>query len=73
MTIIPYRDTIYSDFLMDKRRSFMERGWKKRENIILTILLAGYLVFNAILLAGHELWRDEANVWLIARELSPAF
>ena len=49
----------------------MERGWKKRENIILTILLAGYLVFNGILLAGHELWRDEANVWLIARELSP--
>ena len=49
----------------------MERRWKKRENIILTILLAGYLVFNGILLAGHELWRDEANVWLIARELSP--
>lgn len=49
----------------------MERGWKKRENIILTILLAGYLVFNGILLAGHELWRDEANVWLIARDLSP--
>ena len=49
----------------------MERGWKKRENIVLTILLAGYLVFNGILLAGHELWRDEANVWLIARELSP--
>lgn len=49
----------------------MERGWKKRENIILMILLAGYLVFNGILLAGHELWRDEANVWLIARELSP--
>lgn len=49
----------------------MERGWKKRENIILTILLTGYLVFNGILLAGHELWRDEANVWLIARDLSP--
>ena len=49
----------------------MDRGWKKRENIVLTILLAGYLVFNGILLAGHELWRDEANVWLIARELSP--
>ncbi|MBP3457795.1 MAG: hypothetical protein J6K58_01135 [Lachnospiraceae bacterium] len=49
----------------------MERGWKKRENIILMILLAGYLIFNGIMLAGHELWRDEANVWLIARELSP--
>lgn len=49
----------------------MEKGWKKKENIILMILLAGYLVFNGIMLAGHELWRDEANVWLIARDLSP--
>ena len=71
LTIIPYRDTIYSDFWINVRRSFMEREWKKRENIILTILLAGYLVFNGILLAGHELWRDEANVWLLVRELTP--
>lgn len=71
MTIISYRDTIYSDFGMNIGWSFMGKEWKKRENIILTILLAGYLIFNGILLAGHELWRDEANVWLIARELSP--
>lgn len=49
----------------------MEREWKKKENIILAILLVGYLVFNGALLAGHELWRDEANVWLMAKELSP--
>lgn len=49
----------------------MNRGWKRKGKIILMILLAGYLVFNGILLAGHELWRDEANVWLMASELSP--
>ena len=49
----------------------MEREWKKRESIILTIFLVGYFAFNGILLAGHEWWRDEANVWLMARELSP--
>ena len=43
----------------------------KRENIILIFVLAAYLIFNWIMLAGHELWRDEANVWLMARELSP--
>ena len=49
----------------------MENIRKKKKEIILTVLLAGYLIFNGILLAGHELWRDEANVWLLARELSP--
>lgn len=44
--------------------------WNKKQ-----ILLAGvfilYLVWNGILLVLHEPWRDEANVWLMARELSP--
>ena len=39
--------------------------------IINIVLLLGYLVFNAILLSRHEPWRDEANVWLMGRELSP--
>lgn len=30
-----------------------------------------YLVVNGILLVLHEPWRDEANVWLLARDLSP--
>ncbi len=30
-----------------------------------------WLLFNGILLVLHEPWRDEANVWLMARELSP--
>ena len=41
-------------------------------NLILLCIFAGYLAFNGLLLARHEPWRDEANVWLMARELSPA-
>lgn len=45
---------------------------KKHINfIILAGVFLGYLIFNGILLARHEMWRDEANVWLMARELSP--
>ncbi len=40
-------------------------------NLILFCVFAAYLVFNGILLSRHEPWRDEANVWLMARELSP--
>lgn len=46
----------------------MKKIQEHKSEIILTILLAGYLIFNGILLAGHELWRDEANVWLFARD-----
>lgn len=49
----------------------MEKIQSKKQYIIGTVLLAAYLVFNGILLAGHELWRDEANVWLIARDMTP--
>lgn len=44
---------------------------RKKKVIVLTVIFAGYLLFNGILLAGHELWRDEANVWLLARDVSP--
>lgn len=43
----------------------------KANKIILIVLFAGYLLFNGILLSLHEPWRDEANVWLMAKELSP--
>lgn len=46
----------------------------KRKNIE-SFVMAGiffiWLLFNGILLILHEPWRDEANVWLMARELSP--
>ena len=44
---------------------------KKIEYIFMAVVFSGYLAFNGILLLGHEQWRDEANVWLMARELSP--
>ena len=45
---------------------------KERINkIALWLIFAVWLVFNGILLIRHELWRDEANVWLMARNLSP--
>ena len=43
----------------------------KINKIFPVILFLGYLFFNGILFALHEPWRDEANVWLLARELSP--
>ncbi len=44
---------------------------EKANKIVFIILFIGYLLFNGILLVLHEPWRDEANVWLMARELSP--
>ncbi len=44
---------------------------KQANKIVLTCLLTGYVLFNLFLLIMHEPWRDEANVWLMARELSP--
>lgn len=44
---------------------------KKTEYILMTVAFLAYLVFNGVLLARHDLWRDEANVWLMAKELSP--
>lgn len=49
----------------------MKKLQEDKSWIVLTILFAGYLIFNGILLAGHELWRDEANVWLFARDTTP--
>ena len=49
----------------------MRELYRKNRFIITWILFAGYVVFNGILLLGHELWRDEANVWLLARDASP--
>ncbi len=45
---------------------------KNIDRIIGYFLFAGWLTLNGILLVLHEPWRDEANVWLMAKELSPA-
>ena len=44
---------------------------KRPGQLILAAVFLGYLIFNGILLSRHEPWRDEANVWLMARELTP--
>lgn len=44
---------------------------KSIEGFITTGIFLIWLIFNGLLLILHEPWRDEANVWLIARELSP--
>lgn len=49
----------------------MDRKLKGKPYIVPAVLLVGYLVFNGILLMGHEMWRDEANVWLVARDMTP--
>lgn len=43
---------------------------KNKNGIILVLIFLVYLIFNGILLTLHEPWRDEANVWLMSRELS---
>ena len=49
----------------------MKQLLQRKGFLLSTVILLLYLVFNGILLAGHELWRDEANVWLIARDMGP--
>lgn len=49
----------------------MDKRLEIKLYIVPTVLLIVYLVFNGILLIGHEMWRDEANVWLIARDMTP--
>lgn len=44
---------------------------KNIESFVVAGLFFIWLLFNGILLILHEPWRDEANVWLMARELSP--
>ena len=44
---------------------------KLLRRFVLLGMFAIWITFNIILLLRHELWRDEANVWLIARSLTP--
>lgn len=44
---------------------------KNTESFITAGLFLIWLILNGLFLILHEPWRDEANVWLIARELSP--
>ena len=47
---------------------FASRGDKNRR--VFVFLWIGYALVTALLTWNHAPWRDEANVWLIAREVS---
>ena len=42
----------------------------KRRNILYACVLLVYVLFNLSFILCHESWRDEAQAWLLARELS---
>ena len=42
----------------------------KKRTLFAILLIAVYAVINGILLYFHEPWRDEAQAWLIARDLT---
>ena len=41
----------------------------KKQNIIYSLILIAYAIFTLVLVFHHEVWRDEAQVWLVARDL----
>ncbi len=45
--------------------------YKKAKPYLISLIFAVYVIFNVVLLCFHAPWRDEANVWLMARDLSP--
>ena len=45
--------------------------YKKAMPYLISLNFAVYVIFNIVLLCFHAPWRDEANVWLMARDLSP--
>lgn len=45
--------------------------YKKAKPYLISLNFAVYVTFNIVLLCFHAPWRDEANVWLMARDLSP--
>lgn len=49
----------------------MKKTLQKFRPCAVMILWIAYLIFNIVLLWKHEPWRDEANVWLMARDLTP--
>lgn len=53
------------------KNKFPDHTKQNYRNYIQVILLVIYFLFNLVLLIRHEPWRDEANVWLMARDLSP--
>ena len=49
----------------------MKEVCEKLKPYLVILVFSVYVLFNGILLWYHAPWRDEANVWLMARDLSP--
>ena len=49
----------------------MKEVCEKLKPYLVILIFSVYVLFNGVLLWYHEPWRDEANVWLMARDLSP--
>lgn len=57
--------------LRRKEKRQMKEVCEKLKPYLVIIIFSVYVLFNGVLLWYHEPWRDEANVWLMARDLSP--
>ncbi|MBO5093238.1 MAG: hypothetical protein J6C33_02645 [Lachnospiraceae bacterium] len=42
---------------------------ENRKKIFLYLLLGAYIIVNLVLLYYHEPWRDEAQIWILSRDL----
>lgn len=45
------------------------RNWIKKNNIINLLLIVFYAIFTLVLVLHHEIWADEAQAWLVVRDL----
>ena len=57
--------------LRRKEKQQMKEVCEKLKPYLVILIFSVYVLFNGILLLFHAPWRDEANVWLMARDLSP--
>lgn len=57
--------------LRGKENRQMKEVCEKLKPYLVILIFIVYVLFNGVLLWYHEPWRDEANVWLMARDLSP--
>jgi hypothetical protein len=48
-----------------------DRRISKRDVAFVVLLLSLYTALNLVLISLHEPWRDEAQAWVLARDLSP--
>lgn len=65
------RKVITGMILKKDFKNFISEKIIYNKDILLYFLLALSIFFNFIMIFRHENWRDEAQAWLIAKELNP--